>query len=188
MYQGSFLCTIHFHRTLYYKGPSYVLYIKWTLIKNYILYTKGPSYVNSLEANQPGTDQATPTYIRWTLIKNYILYTKGPSYVLYIRWTLIKNYILYTKGPSYVNSLQANQPGTDQATPTYIRWTLIKNYILYTKGPSICSPAFTSDAFSTATERETPHKPSHRPSTIITQLPNTMSTCRQAPWQPGKMV
>ena len=82
MYQGSFLCTIHFHRTLYYKGPSYVLYIRW--------------------------------------------YYKGPSYVLYIRWTLIKNYILYTKGPSYVNSLQANQTGTDQATPMYIRWTLIK--------------------------------------------------------------
>ena len=95
MYQGSFLCTIHFHRTLYYKGPSYVLYIRW--------YYKGPSYV---------------LYIRW--------YYKGPSYVLYIRWTLIKNYILYTKGPSYVNSLQANQTGTDQATPTYIRWTLIK--------------------------------------------------------------
>ena len=90
MYQGSFLCTTHFHRTLYYKGPSYVLYIRWTLIKNYILYTKGPSYVNSLEGNQPGTNQATPMYIRWTLIKNYILYTKGPSYVLYIRWTLIK--------------------------------------------------------------------------------------------------
>ena len=36
------------HITLYYKGPSYVLYIRWTLIKNYILYTKGPSYVNSL--------------------------------------------------------------------------------------------------------------------------------------------
>ena len=67
MYQGSFLCTIHIHRTLYYKGPSYVLYIRWTLIKNYILYTKGPSYVNSLQANQTGTDQATPTYIRWTL-------------------------------------------------------------------------------------------------------------------------
>ena len=126
MYQGSFLCTTYFHRTLYYKGPSYVLYIRWTLIKNYIPYTKGPSYVNSLEANQPGTDQATPMYIRWTLIKNYILYTKGPSYVLYIRWTLIKNYILYTKGPSYVNSLQANQTGTNQATPTYIKWTLIK--------------------------------------------------------------
>ena len=69
IYQGSSLCTTHFHKTLYYKGSSYVLYIRWTLIKNYIFYTKGPSYVNSLQANQTGTDQATPTYIRWTLIK-----------------------------------------------------------------------------------------------------------------------
>ena len=90
MYQGSFLCTIHFYRTLYYKGPSYVLYIRWTLIKNYILYTKGPSYVNSLEANQPGTNQATPMYIRWTLT-TYSILRVHLIYVLYIRWTLIKN-------------------------------------------------------------------------------------------------
>ena len=36
MYLGSFLCTPHYHRTIYYKGPSYVLYIRWTLIRSYL--------------------------------------------------------------------------------------------------------------------------------------------------------
>ena len=62
----------HIHKMDPYKGassslkdPFYVMqtnrtgtnqatpmYIRWTLIKNYIPYTKGPPYVNSLQANQ----------------------------------------------------------------------------------------------------------------------------------------
>ena len=51
MYQGSFLCTTHYHSTVYYKGPSYVSHIRWTLIRQNIFHTKDPSYVNSLQIN-----------------------------------------------------------------------------------------------------------------------------------------
>ncbi len=44
-------------RSLYYKDPFYVQYIKWTLIESLTLRLyKGPLYVLSFQANQPGAD------------------------------------------------------------------------------------------------------------------------------------
>jgi len=82
-----------YHRSLYYKGQSYVKYIKSSLIiiVAYIPPYKGQSYVLSFQSNQPGM---YPSHNHIHKIVPYIVASIPPY-----------------KGQFYVLSFQSNQPG-----------------------------------------------------------------------------
>ena len=96
-----------YRRSLYYKGQSYVKYIKLSLIiiVASIPPYKGQSYVLSFQSNQSGM---YPSHTHTHKIVPYIVASIPPY-----------------KGRSYVLSFQSKQPGTYPAMPTYIKSTLI---------------------------------------------------------------
>jgi len=97
-----------YHRSLYYKGQSYVKYIKWFLyIVAYVPPYKGRSYGLPLQSNQPGT---YPSHTHIHKINPYI--------VACIYTTIQGVNLMYS--PS-----RAISQGHTQATPTYILTIII---------------------------------------------------------------